>query len=261
MFKTTRKTSRAYKNKMNKKISLYVCMFMCVLFIVTANGNSRISNKVLYIDKCYNDIWIKVYPEKNTSYQFLNCTLINQTTNVWQCPCMLELYLQIPNGTENTFSFSAQYYTDKLREENNSEAKIYNEQIKRVIQINNFIISEKTEEEVKIEQTTIQKQNEDLSWFVIKFVASFFLLLFLIIAIIIILSKLRKKYNLQEDEKLTIKMIFQKMFSRPDIKRKSVGELLTKSNKPVQQGINKKIEPNLKNVEDEARRILEQISK
>lgn len=251
---------------MNKKISLYVFMFICILFIVTAIGNSRIPNKVLDIEKCYNDIWIKVYPQKNTTYQFLNCTLINQTTNVWQCPCMKEVYLQIPNGTTNSFSFSVQYYTDKLSLGNDSDSKIYNEQIKRVIPINDYVISEKTEEELRIEQEAIQKQTDEVSSFVFKFIAFFFLTLFLIIMIFVMLSKLRKKYNLEEDEKLTIKMIFQKIFLRPDIERKSIGDLLSNkkpdTNKKLKEVLIKNsVDVTDDNIEAEARKILEQISK
>lgn len=236
-------------------------MFIILICSVLAIGNSRVANKVTDVPDCNNNLNLKVYPEFNNTYQFINCTYLNQSDNTWICPCMTELYLQIPNGTTNSFSFTAQYNTGVLSKGNDSKTLVYNEALQRIIQISNFVISEKTEEEYRIEQEVIQQQNDATANFIIKFILGFFIVCMLVVFIFILLSKLRKKYKLEDDEKLTIKMILGSIFSRSDIKRKEVESKNIIIKKVEQPKKEIEIKKDIITSEEKVRKLLEQINK
>jgi hypothetical protein len=226
---------------MKKLLILFMFVVLCnITYGSELFGYSEIPNKFIDVPLCVGDVNIKVYPtDINGTYNISDCNQTN-ITNSWTCSCKKEYYIQIPNGTRNTFSFTVEYYIKPLV---NNLLTDFN--ARRIIQINNLIITEISIEQYKKEQEEIRQQGNRILKFIAIFVVLFFVLLILIaLYFFYVKPKFRRKLNIDEDDTLTISMILKSIFNRDDIKRKET----------------KIINSNI-NAEEEARKILEKINR
>lgn len=236
---------------MKTKLVIYFLIVICFSITIYAEekfGYSEIPNKIFDVPVCVGDINLKVYPTiVNGTYNLLNCTQTNESTQIWNCPCMTEVYLQIPNGTSNTFSITMEYYIKALV---NNPLNDFN--ARRLVQLNNYVITEVSREQYQKQQEEIQQQNQDAVFFIIKTIFFCFLIIILVcLYFFYVKPKVRRSFKMDEDDKLNFITIIKLIFSRKTVQQhKQTTTIINKE----QEYINEK-------AEIEARKILESINK
>lgn len=240
---------------MKKVLYMFIFIVLCTTIYAEEQGYSSVPNKIFDIPVCVDGINLKVYPTiANQTYILLGCNTTNESINTWSCKCQKKIYLQIPNGTTNTFSITAEYYIKPLT---NNLINDFN--AKRIVTLNNYVITEKSPEQVKAEEEAVRQQDAKVLNFIISFIVIFFLILILIcIHYFYLKPKLRKKWNMGDDDKLSILMIIRKVFARENISRKNLPGMKKEEPKKV---FNTEAVKQPTDIKDEARRILERINK
>jgi hypothetical protein len=255
---------------MKYKIPLLFVMFILISVAVTSVGESGKPYIFFNVEKCYGDINVRVYPLDMDNYTLLgNCITPTGDKNHWICPCQQNLTILTPELTSSKFSALVQYNIDKPREVNTTiggmptEDDLYNDEIKRIYTIRDIIIVPNGND-----ISGALSLNPLVNKILLTAVIVFGILMFVGFVYIVIFwfysEEMRKWLGIGEDDKMSLGMIIKRIFTREDISRKTLirkeGKVLPiiKSVEPI---IEKKNESKVSNVQDEARRILEDLDK
>lgn len=260
---------------MNNKYKVIICILtMFVMLSTTIYGEllSGVQTNIINVSVCYGNIDISVQPNKGVIYQLIDCSVDNEDTNKWHCPCVInnetKIDILVQENETAKFSIIYQYYIGQTKPVNitynnglPTEDEVYNEQLKRIgnVETDTFYNSIELQRIKKEQQIKTQgMQSFILTFFMYGFGGLFALIVFIMI-IIFIKNRIRRWLKLKDYEKLTIGKILKKIFSREDINRFELGK-----QDVVKLNNTKKTIP-IKSIplstEDEARKILEDIDK
>lgn len=213
---------------------------------------------------CYGSLSALVVNYTSTPYQLINCT--QNDSNHWECPCRSTFDIITETNTTSHFNIRVQYYVGNLKtipDENRttpSADELYNENQKRVVNINDIILLPYVYTEV-IDNT----DKTDIGDFILFIFLSFLFIIFIIIIIIIIIyansEKIKKRLGMMDsrgkDVDITFGQILKNIFSRPGVERKEVAGTIRKPTIKVEPKVNT-VQTN--NAQEEARKLLEELN-
>jgi len=211
--------------KINTISLLLVLMFFITMaYDVNAQGVAGEPYVFLETPVCYGEIQIRVNKHDPGIYTIHNCVL-NRTVgkyDYWDCNCQDTLVMSIPENQINKFDILAQYYVGVI-----TNNELQNTGFQRIVPINGLTFTENPGEIYRQEEQRklTEMQVETIISFIVTFVFVIFLIIILVLIYFFILkNKLRRWLQLGEDDKMTIGMIFKKIFRRESISRKSLGK-------------------------------------
>jgi hypothetical protein len=240
-----------------RDVAYFFVMFILFSSAVYAEGTSGIPYKFFDVPSCYGDIYLRVNEVSRTGrYGFPSCQYVSGMD--WKCPCQDALYIITENGSSTHFNIMVQYNIGQPRNILRpnippSTDEQYNDNLKRIVTLRDIIIVPSNE---SISNEKMLQQKEVLG--ILIYVLLAFVIIVVVIGFIFFFSDVIKRwFDMEEDEKLTFGGLLKAIFSRPKIERKVIG----KSNENVNVPVEKKETKQSNSVEEEARRILEEIGK